>query len=188
MKTRESGMPDEQTWDQFYDAEFILDSMGIQKLKGNIADLGCGYGTFSIPASRRTTGFVYAMDIEAAMIRVTEEKIREENTPNVVTILKDFLSNGTGLADGCCEYVLLFNILHADQPLVILEEAKRLLISGGKVAVIHWINDPRTPRGPSMNIRPKPEDCQKWLLESGFRVENKIIDLPPYHYGLVGIK
>jgi len=46
MKTRESGMPDEQTWDQFYDTEFILDSMGIQKLKGNIADLGCGYGTF----------------------------------------------------------------------------------------------------------------------------------------------
>ncbi|MBA3073950.1 MAG: class I SAM-dependent methyltransferase [Anaerolineae bacterium] len=188
MKTRESGMPDEQTWDQFYTPDFILDSLGIQNLTGNIADLGCGYGTFSIPASRRTTGFVYAIDIEDTMISITEEKIQEQNITNVIAIQKDFLTDGTGLPDGCCDYVFLFNILHAEQPLMILEEAKRLLISGGKVAVIHWINDSHTPRGPSMSIRPKPEDCQKWLRQSGFSLGDEVINLPPYHYGLIGLK
>jgi len=71
---------------------------------------------------------------------------------------------------------------------MILEEAKRLLISGGKVAVIHWINDSLTPRGPSMSIRPKPEDCQKWLRQSGFSLGDEVINLPPYHYGLIGLK
>lgn len=45
MKTRESGMPDEMMWDTFFDPEVILDSLGIKNVAGNIADLGCGYGT-----------------------------------------------------------------------------------------------------------------------------------------------
>ena len=54
MKARESGMPDEQMWDQFFDPDAILDGLGIRDLSGNIVDLGCGYGTFSIPAARKT--------------------------------------------------------------------------------------------------------------------------------------
>jgi 2-polyprenyl-3-methyl-5-hydroxy-6-metoxy-1,4-benzoquinol methylase len=51
MKARESGMPDEQLWDQFFHPEFILKGLGIQNLTGTIVDLGCGYGTFTIPAA-----------------------------------------------------------------------------------------------------------------------------------------
>lgn len=53
-----------------------------------------------------------------------------------------------GLADSCCNLVMLFNILHAEEPLNILAETKRILTSEGQVAIIHWIPDPTTPRGP----------------------------------------
>jgi len=181
-------MPDEGTWSQFYDPELILDQLGVQGLSGNIADLGCGYGTFSIPAAARTTGVVYAIDIEAAMIEFTKEKTRELDLANVLTIQKDFVAEGTGLADGSCEFVFLFNLLHAEQPLMILEEAKRILVTRGKVGIIHWNYDPQTPRGPSMSIRPKYENCRDWMIQSGFQQLEGRLNLPPYHYGLVGIK
>jgi len=188
MKTRESGMPAEEIWDKFYDTEFILDSLGIKNVKGNIADLACGYGTFTIPVARRTKGKVYAIDIEKAMVDSTQEKVRQSGLQNVVTIQKDFVTEGTGLDDGCCEHVMLFNLLHAEDPISILNEAKRILTTGGKVDIIHWNYDSKTPRGPSMSIRPKPEEIQNWLIEAGFKLGGTIIPLPPFHYGLTGMK
>ena len=64
MKARESGMPDEQMWEGFFDTDAILDGLGICDLSGNIVDLGCGYGTFSLPAARKNKGIIYAIDIE----------------------------------------------------------------------------------------------------------------------------
>jgi ubiquinone/menaquinone biosynthesis C-methylase UbiE len=95
---------------------------------------------------------------------------------------------GTGLPDASCEYVMLFNILYAEDPLKILAETRRILMPGGRVGVIHWIYDASTPSGPSMDIRPKPEQCQSWLRQAGFRIVGQVIDFPPYHYGLVGKK
>ena len=83
---------------------------------------------------------------------------------------------------------MLFNILHAEDPVGLLRETWRILQSGGKVGVIHWNYDPTTPRGPSMEIRPRPEQTQKWLEQAGFSLVEHQIDLPPYHYGVVGLK
>src|SRR5512146_503672 len=70
MKTRESGMPDEQMWDTFFDPEGILKCLGIHNLGGAIVDMGCGFGTFTIPAARNNPGPVYAIDIEKEMIKI----------------------------------------------------------------------------------------------------------------------
>jgi ubiquinone/menaquinone biosynthesis C-methylase UbiE len=131
---------------------------------------------------------IYAIDIELEMVNVTRAKAEQNGLENVVAIQRDFLAEGTGLADASCNYAMLFNTLHSEQPLSILSEAKRILVSGGKVGVIHWIHDPATPRGPSISIRPQPKQCQNWLMETGFMLEGTITALPPYHYGLVGIK
>jgi SAM-dependent methyltransferase len=188
MKTRESGMPDEQMWREFFIPDKILDALGVIKIAGNIVDFGCGYGTFSIPAAKRTKGKVYAIDIEDDMIQTTRSKADHDGLLNVSVIKRDFINEGTGLPNRCCVYAMLFNILHAEEPLKLLIEAGRILKKNGRVGIIHWNYDPATPRGPSMEIRPRPEQCQRWIQEAGFMVGGGIIALPPYHYGIVGKK
>ena len=188
MKFRESGMPDQEMWDTFFNPDTILDDLGIQGLTGNILDLGCGYGTFTIPAARKNRGTIYALDIEEEMIQTVQKTASEAGLENVIAIWRDFMTEGTGLPDNSCEYVMLFNILHADEPLKILSEANRILAPGGKVGVIHWNYDPTTPRGPSMDIRPRPEQCQQWVKTAGFELVKPFVDFPPYHYGILGLK
>ncbi|MCC7556136.1 MAG: class I SAM-dependent methyltransferase [Methanoculleus marisnigri] len=188
MKTRESGMPDEGMWRSFFDPEAILTALGLDETVLNAVDFGCGYGTFSLPAARRIHGTLHGFDIEAEMVAECERRAREAHIQNLSLQCRDFVADGTGLPADSVDYTMLFNILHAEQPLTLLHEAWRILKPGGRVSVIHWNHDPATPRGPSMDIRPRPEDCLRWVEEAGFVVEGGIIDLPPYHYGLLGRK
>jgi SAM-dependent methyltransferase len=156
---------------------------------GDAVEFGCGYGTFTIPAAQRTSGSLYAFDIEPEMVALTRIKANQSQLNNVHTAVRDFVADGTGLPGGSAQYAMLFNLLHAEQPEILLSEAYRVLSPGGTLGIMHWNYDAGTPRGPSMEIRPRPENCRDWALRAGFRlVEPGIIDLPPCHYGMVMIK
>ena len=187
MKVRDSGMPDESMWERFFDPSRVLSRLALTPETSSVADLGCGYGTFTIPAARIITGTVHGFDIEPDMIRTTGSKADRAGLANVKLHLRDFVAEGTGLPDGSVAYVMLFNILHAEEPGRLLGEAFRILAPGGTAAVMHWIRDRPTPRGPAMDIRPSPEDCRRWMTGVGFRIEADV-DLPPYHFGIVGRK
>lgn len=188
MKVRESGMPDEEFWASFFNPEFVLRQLGLTETVTDVAELGCGYGTFTLPAARLVTGRVHAFDIEPEMISITREKAEASNLSNLEYYVRDFVAGGTTLPEESVDYVMLFNILHAARPLLLLEEANRILTPAGKIGVMHWNHDPTTPRGPSMEIRPTPEQCQAWARESGFELVGSLVDLPPYHYGFVAAK
>ncbi|HJO92610.1 MAG TPA: class I SAM-dependent methyltransferase [Victivallales bacterium] len=189
MKVRDSGMPDETYWESFFKPECLLDNFIEDKISGNIVEFGCGYGTFTIAAAHKTTGNIICFDIEKDMIERTNTRCTADGLNNVITINRDFISNGTGLRNSSVEFVMLFNLLHLQNPHIILREAFRILCKGGKLAVIHWNYDSSTPRGPSLEIRPKPEQCKLWGEKAGFTFES-YIDLKccPYHYGLSLIK
>jgi len=175
-------------WASFFDAPRMLAALGFADTTGNIADFGCGYGTFTVAAAGLTTATVFAFDIEPELIEATAHKAQTLGLHNVSAVQRDILELGSGLADASLAYAMLFNILHAEQPLVLLREAFRTLAPGGKVAVVHWIYDSATPRGPDLSIRPRPEHCRNWLKESGFELAIPLVSLPPYHYGVVGRK
>ncbi|MGA2797543.1 MAG: class I SAM-dependent methyltransferase [Thermoguttaceae bacterium] len=183
MKIRESGMPEESVWVNFFTPEEVLHKLGLSA-SGDAVDFGCGYGTFTIPAAQITTGTIHALDIDAEMVAATKSKAEALGLQNVRTYLRDFITSGTGLPDKIAGYVMLFNILHAECPGVFLREALRVLMPGGKLGLMHWNYDPATPRGPSMDIRPRPEQCREWGEAIGFRFIEQI-DLPPYHWGIV---
>jgi hypothetical protein len=79
---------------------------------------------------------------------------------------------------------MLFNILHIERPEAMLRESWKILRGGGRLGIVHWNYDPSTPRGPSMKIRIKPEQCIQWAKETGFSHPQQY-DLKPYHYGIV---
>lgn len=186
MKTRESGMPDESLWETFFAPGDLLGKMGLTPACRDVADFGCGYGTFSIPAARIVQGIVFAFDIDPEMVAATQAKARALGLTNVEARLRDFVAEGTGLPDGEVGYAMLFNLLHAQEPLVLLREAWRILRPTGILGIVHWRHDPTTPRGPNLTIRPRPEQCRSWARQAGFRLDGpECIDLPPYHYGIV---
>ena len=181
-------MPAEEMWQTFFSPTETLQALGLRRDMTDIVDFGCGYGTFAIPAAQIVTSTVHAFDIEPDMIDVTRNKAHHHNLNNVRLYLRDFVTEGTGLPDASVDYVMLYNILHAEKPTYLLSEASRILRDGGTVGIMHWNYDPKTPRGPSMNIRPRPEQCEKWAETVGFSVRTRHIDLPPYHYGIVATK
>ena len=186
MKTRESGMPPEEMWQSFFDPIAVLTKLGLDTNCGDVLEFGCGYGTFTIPAAQTVRGKVYAMDIEPEMLAISKIKAEAAGLHNIELMQRDFVAEGCGLTDNTVDYVMIFNLLHAEERMALLREAWRVLRPSGKLAIIHWNFDSATPRGPSMVIRPKPGQCRVWAEEVGFvAISPTDIDLPPYHYGLV---
>ncbi len=188
MKVRESIMPEENLWESFFDAEAAIETLfGAGEVAGDLVEFGCGYGTFTLPAARRARGVITALDIDPLMVDRTRQKAEAQGLHNVRVQVRDFVSQGTGLNTGSQAHAMIFNLLHLEQPGALLREAHRVLSYGGKLSAMHWRSDIPTPRGPSLDIRPRAEQCQAWLEEAGFlNIESvNLQSCCRYHFGLV---
>lgn len=188
MKGRESGMPEESWWATFFEVAGALDALlGKDLFKGDVVEFGCGYGTFTLPAAQRTMGIVTALDLEPDMVAVVRRKAAELQLKNIQSVQRDFVADGTGLVTGSQSHAMIYNLLHLDDPVELLVEAHRVLRPGGAVSIMHWRSDIPTPRGPSLKIRPRPKQCEEWLLEAGFTAVTGVMlkTSCPYHYGLL---
>lgn len=185
MKLRESGMPEEAYWETLLDVPLILDRLGINRQLRDVVELGCGYGTFTLPVAKRISGVLTTFDIEPEMVERTRQRAAQAGVSNVLYVVGDVFADGFGGEPASKDACLLFNILHCEQPVKLLAEAARVVRPSGFVHVIHWRYDPATPRGPSMEIRPRPEQIVNWAKEVGlFASPEGVLDLPPWHYGI----
>lgn len=182
-------MPEEAYWASFYDAETAITLLlgDDDVLSGDWLEFGSGYGTFTLPIAKRIRGIVTALDIEPEMIASLQQKAKDQEIGNIVTEQRDFVAQGTGLVSETQTGVLIYNLLHLEQPVALLKEAYRVLKTGGYLSVMHWRSDIPTPRGPSIDIRPLPEQCQAWMQEAGFQKIQAVdlISCCPYHFGLI---
>lgn len=186
MKGRESGMPDYSCWETFFNPRCILERMDCVGQCGDVVEFGCGYGTFTAPAAELVTGRVYALDIESDMVAATTQRAFRAGLANVTAEVRDFVATGCGRADESVGYVMLFNILHIEDPVGLLREAYRVLMPGGVAGVIHWRSDIPTPRGPSMPIRPSAQQCRTWGEEAGLEfVRDESLCCCSWHWGMV---
>ncbi len=118
------------------------------------------------------------------MAKTVERKAKELRLNNVVAVLRDFMSDGSGLSSSSIDFVFLFNILHAEDPILILKEAYRILKLGGKVGIVHWTFNKKLRDDPCMKMIPSPEQCVRWADSVGFRFQ-KQFELKPYPFGIV---
>ena len=184
MKIRESDMPSEEKWAKLFDPNKVLNLLGVNSSVNDVADFGCGYGTFAIPAAQVISGRVFALDIEPEMVETVKRKAEELHLNNIVAVLRDFITDGSGLASSSVDFVFLFNILHAEDPIQILKEAYRILMSGGRVGIVHWRHVRKFRDDPCMKMLPTLKQCVRFAESVGFLLEKKF-DLNPYHFGIV---
>jgi len=186
MRYRESGMPDENMWSAFFEPDKILSMMEIDNEINVLIDIGCGYGTFLFPASQVVKQII-GLDIDDQMIAYCDNLKKEQALDNVSLIVGDISQKN--ILDTVysyvkkVDYITLFNILHCEEPIKLLQTTYDILGIGGKVGVIHWKQE-NTPRGPSMDIRPTPQQIINWADSAGFKT-NRQVNLPPFHYGVI---
>jgi SAM-dependent methyltransferase len=159
MKIRDSGMPEEAYWESLFNVPLILDWLGLAGC-GDVAELGCGYGTFTVPIAQTIGGTLTTIDVDPEMIARTRQRA---TGPPVVCELRDVMEDGFGVQ---ADAVLLFNLLHCERPVELLRYGANALRDGGRVFVIHWRHCD-TPRGPRLDIRPKPEQIIRWAVKVG---------------------
>jgi SAM-dependent methyltransferase len=184
MKIADSGMPEEAYWNSLFNIPAIIDWLGLHAVPGPIVEIGCGYGTFTVPVAKATEFDVLSLDIDAEMITIAERNVRGARRANVKFFQRDVLSIGTGLPDSSVGMVLMFNILHFAERRLLLEEAARILADSGVVAIIHWRKDIVTPRGPTVNLRPDRAAILDSAtgLELSDTGESRVLE--PYHWGV----
>jgi len=184
MKVFDSGMPDQAYWDSLFDIPAIVDWLDLESLTEPIAEIGCGYGTFTVPIAQHTSQTIHAIDIEPAMIETAKNNARKAGIQNVVFHCSDVLEAGTGLPSGSMGIVLLFNILHSPERAQVLGEASRIVKQSGRVAIIHWRKDVPTPRGPSIDSRPDHPTIVDSIAGLDLRLAGDARVLEPYHWGI----
>jgi ubiquinone/menaquinone biosynthesis C-methylase UbiE len=188
MKVDDSGMPDEGYWNSLFNIEEIFIWMNQGNEIAPVTEIGCGYGTITVPLARKVTGRVYAFDIDPAMIEKARSNVHSAGIKNVEFHQRDVIEKGTGLPDECMCTVLLFNILHSEHNRRLLKESSRILQVQGSVYIIHWRKDIVTPRGPRVETRPDQHTILDQIggLDLIYRADSRIIE--PYHWGMRLIK
>jgi len=191
MKVIDSGMPDEKLWNSFFNINLILEKLNIDDNVNNLLEIGCGYGTFTIPIAKNIKGKIYAIDIEENSIKYVSKKSEKEKIDNLSTLKIDILEKYNDIKvllddkGHTIDYICLFNILHHHSPNEFLDIAHNLLVDNGKVGIIHWRTDIDTPRGPSLEVRPNADKIKTILDKSKFKIYKDDIYLEPYHWGMV---
>lgn len=179
-------MPEADYWQAFFNAKKVLESLVSLTNPGRILEFGSGYGTFTLPlaeAGHRVIG----LDIEADLVQELNGVASTKDMGNIQAYVRDFVLDGTGEADQSLDHVLLYNILHIEDPVALLKEAWRILKPEASASIIHWRSDIPTPRGPSLEIRPTSEQCIQWAEQAGFQYAQVVSleDSAPYHFGII---
>jgi len=189
MKIRDSGMPERAFWESLFDVPGMMTVLGVGRVIGSAIEVGCGYGTFTVPIATRISGTLHSFDIDPAMVAATEVRVCDAGLLNVRLSARDVIADGFGLPAETVDAVFLFNILHAEDPVTLMRASAQVLRRDGKLFVVHWRSDVATPRGPDLAIRPRPEQVASWAAETALlATDGGARLLPPWHFGVVFIR
>jgi ubiquinone/menaquinone biosynthesis C-methylase UbiE len=104
-----------------------------------MADIGCGIGYFSLPASEivGTSGKVFALDVSPEMLHEVEGRASKDKIENITPVLTE--ENDLKIETGTITYGFVCNVLHETKdPVEFLMEIRRIVKDGGRIAIIEW--------------------------------------------------
>jgi ubiquinone/menaquinone biosynthesis C-methylase UbiE len=177
---KKAGILDDPGRSKILDPDHILEKLELT-VKMVLADLGCGTGFFSIPASRRVKK-VFALDIQQKMLDILTDKIKKEKITNIETILSD--ESSIPLPDRSVNILLMANVFHElEEKSSLLKEVKRVLGLSGRLAIIDW-KKIEMDFGPPIQERLDEKEVIDICSENGFTSLEKS-NIGPYNYLLI---
>lgn len=151
-----------------------------------VADFGAGRGTFAEILSRSVgpSGRVYACDIQRSLVESVSEMVRSRALTNIEPLWCDIEAiGGTKIEDEAIDTVIIINTLfQVDDKGNTLEEAKRILRTGGKLFVVDW-SDSFGGLGPVPAQVLSEQDARAYAETHGYIFEHSF-DAGDHHYGL----
>ncbi len=158
-------VPERQIWLPSAEVVRALDI----RIGDTVADIGAGTGYFSVPLAMAVgeRGKVYAIDVQAEMLALLQQKLRNRATLNIDLIQAE--ADATNLPGVCCTLAFLANVWHEfDDRRAVLDEVRRILSPGGRIAVLDWRPDVERDAGPPLEHRLRAVDIQDELHLAGF--------------------
>jgi len=154
----------------------------------HVADFGCGKtGHIVFPASVvvGSQGIVYAVDILKDVLVSIQKRANLEALVNIHTIWSNLEYVGkTAIPSDSLDLVFIVNTLsQAENRHGILEEAKRLLKSKGRIVVVDW-HKKGLSFSPDDNRFVNFDDMKDWARMNGFGVQDEFT-VGPYHHAIV---
>jgi predicted methyltransferase len=187
--THQHGFGDAERWAHVFDdpkrdawqkPHEVIQALAL-KPDAVIADLGAGTGYFAVRlANMVPRGRVYAVDVEAEMVKYLDERARREKRDNLVAV--------AGAPDDArlpekADVILLVDVYHhIDQRDRYFSRLRDSLKPGGRLAVIDFRMD--SPSGPPKSARIAPDRVVAELKAAGYNLTQQH-DFLPRQYFLV---
>lgn len=134
-----------------------------------IADIGCGIGYFTFPASQiiGKSGKIFAMDILPEMLEEVNKEAEENNIANIFTILTE--ENDLKIPSETVTVALISNVMHeTEDKEKFINEVGRILTNNGRICIIEW-QKVQSEFGPPLEHRLDEEYVQDLLQGAGFK-------------------
>lgn len=172
----------------FVDPDEIIKIAQIKKGE-KVADFGCGPGYFSLPAAEAVgeAGMVYSFDVLPSALEALNSRIKIKNIDNIVVKRVNLeKENGTGLENDSMDWVIIKDVLFQNKDKdIILQEAKRILKSGGNILLMEW--NENIFIGPDKNSRVSQKELTEIVFKEGF-IFKKQLNAGDYHYVMIASK
>jgi predicted methyltransferase len=147
----------------------------------SVADVGAGTGYMTVRLARLVgpMGRVYANHIQPAMLRLIEQRVRQEQFGNVVTVQGS--ESDARIPADVLDLALLVDVYHEfHQPQAMLASIRRSLRRTGRLVVVEYRKeDPTIPI--SNTHRMSTADARAEIAAEGFRFDHVIEGLPWQH-------
>ncbi len=159
----------------------VLRSMGIRNTDV-VADIGCGPGFFTIPASEFVdTGPVYAMDLSEEMLKALHDKNPSDKIITVITGHYDLKIPAKTVT-----FSILSSVIHEiEDTEKFIREIHRITADGGRLAVIEW-HKAELDLGPSIDHKFSPDEVISLFKKYFSHI--KTISFNEYYYGCLLMK
>ncbi|MGB8615851.1 MAG: class I SAM-dependent methyltransferase [Pseudolabrys sp.] len=182
-------MPTAGWWEALWpDPAGVLAAVGLRSGM-NVIDLCSGDGWFTLQIAK-VAGHASAIDIDPNLLEVARHRLVESGITNCDFIAGDACD--IAKLAGPADFVFMANAFHGVPHHSRLAQAvASALKTDGYFVVGNWHKRPREetpilgePLGPKTELRMSPEGAIKLVERAGLTF-TKIVEVPPYHYGVV---